>query len=50
MRKCGGFMYLTESLTDAEGTRHEMCGIIPARADMGKRLRSLGYREVAQLP
>ncbi len=44
--ECGGFMYLTESLKDVDGKIHKMCGIIPAKADMGKSLRSLGYREV----
>ena len=44
--ECGGFMYLTESLKDADGKLYKLCGLIPARAAMGQRLRSLGYREV----
>ena len=39
LAECGGLLYLCESLDG-----HEMCGVLPARAAMGKRL-SLGYRE-----
>ncbi|MCF6175837.1 MAG: cobyrinate a,c-diamide synthase [Victivallaceae bacterium] len=44
--ECGGFIYLTESLTNATGHAYQMCGVIPAQAAMNQRLRSLGYREV----
>jgi cobyrinic acid a,c-diamide synthase len=39
LAECGGLLYLSASLDG-----HEMCGVLPARAAMGKRL-SLGYRE-----
>ena len=39
LAECGGLLYLCASLDG-----HEMCGVLPARAAMGKRL-SLGYRE-----
>ena len=39
LAECGGLLYLCSSLDG-----HEMCGVLPARASMGKRL-SLGYRE-----
>ena len=39
LAECGGLLYLSESLDG-----HAMCGVLPARATMGKRL-SLGYRE-----
>jgi cobyrinic acid a,c-diamide synthase len=39
LAECGGLLYLSASLDG-----HEMCGVLPARATMGKRL-SLGYRE-----
>jgi cobyrinic acid a,c-diamide synthase len=39
LAECGGLLYLCESLDG-----HEMCGALPARATMSKRL-SLGYRE-----
>lgn len=41
LAECGGLLYLCESF---EG--HEMCGVVPARAQMTKRL-TLGYREAA---
>lgn len=44
--ECGGFMYLMESLTDAQGTAHPMVGALPLAAAMGDRFRALGYREV----
>jgi cobyrinic acid a,c-diamide synthase len=44
--ECGGFMYLTDALKDINRQEYRMCGVIPAMADMGQRLRSLGYREV----
>ena len=43
--ECGGFMYLTEKLTDNAGNSMAMCGIIPALTFMGTRLGSFGYRE-----
>jgi cobyrinic acid a,c-diamide synthase len=43
--ECGGFMYLTERLTDNAGKSMTMCGVIPARTFMGERLGSFGYRE-----
>ena len=39
LAECGGLLYLCASLDG-----HEMCGVLPGRAEMGKRL-SLGYRE-----
>jgi len=39
LAECGGLLYLCERLDD-----HEMCGALPARATMGRRL-TLGYRD-----
>jgi cobyrinic acid a,c-diamide synthase len=39
LAECGGLLYLCESIDD-----HAMCGVLPARATMTKRL-TLGYRE-----
>ena len=44
LAECGGFMYLCETIEEAEGGRHEMAGVFPAAARMEKRLVSLGYR------
>jgi cobyrinic acid a,c-diamide synthase len=39
LAECGGLLYLGEQLDG-----HEMCGVLPLRAAMGRRL-TLGYRE-----
>lgn len=44
--ECGGYMYLTEQLTDLEGNTHDLVGVIPARVTMQERLSGFGYREV----
>jgi cobyrinic acid a,c-diamide synthase len=44
--ECGGLMYLSESITDHNGDTFDMCGVIPVRTSMDKKMRSLGYREV----
>jgi cobyrinic acid a,c-diamide synthase len=40
LAECGGLLYLCERLDE-----HEMCGVLPAQAEMGERLAALGYRE-----
>ncbi|MBW4664742.1 MAG: cobyrinate a,c-diamide synthase [Chroococcus sp. CMT-3BRIN-NPC107] len=46
--ECGGLMYLCDRLVDFEQTSHNMVGVIPATAIMGKRL-TLGYRHATAL-
>ncbi len=41
LAECGGLLYLCEALDE-----HEMCGVLPASAQMTRSL-SLGYREAA---
>src|SRR5262249_27923044 len=48
--ECGGFMYLMESIVDADGEEYPMAGIFPTRARMQKRVAAMGYREVAPIP
>ena len=49
LTECGGFMYLHETLTDKDGKKFPMAGVIPAECQyMGKLVR-FGYVEV-QLP
>jgi cobyrinic acid a,c-diamide synthase len=43
--ECGGLMYLTELLVDAEGRSHPMVGRLPGHSAMTGRL-TLGYRTV----
>lgn len=43
--ECGGLMYLCESLTGTDNCGYEMCGVIPAKAVMEKKLARLGYIE-----
>jgi len=47
--ECGGMLYLLESLTDREGKRAALAGILPGHASMHTRLQSLGYH-TAPLP
>ncbi len=51
--ECGGYIFLADTLVDAQGREWPMCGVINATAHMGSALRSLGYREAmlcADLP
>ena len=41
--ECGGLMYLAEALTDFDGRRHAMAGLIPCRVAMTERRTALGY-------
>lgn len=41
--ECGGFMYLMQGIYDFEQNFHEMVGIIPAKAQMNKKLQTVGY-------
>ena len=45
--ECGGFMYLTQGLTDSRGRSFPMAGIYPVRTRMLSRLKAFGYREIA---
>jgi cobyrinic acid a,c-diamide synthase len=42
--ECGGMLYLLESLTDVEGQRAGLAGILPGNAVMQTRLKGLGYQ------
>lgn len=44
--ECGGFMVLAEAIIDADGTRHEMAGLLPLVTTFADRKRHLGYREI----
>ena len=47
--ECGGMLYLMESMTDHQGKRAALAGILPGRAIMHERLQSIGYH-TAPLP
>jgi cobyrinic acid a,c-diamide synthase len=42
--ECGGYMVLGEGLTDAEGSRHAMAGLLPVETSFAERRLHLGYR------
>ena len=42
--ECGGMLYLLESLTDVEGRRAGLAGVLPGNAVMQARLKGLGYQ------
>lgn len=44
--ECGGLLYLLDSLTDKNGARARMLGILPGRAIMQRRLQGLGYQSI----
>lgn len=47
--ECGGYMVLGEGLTDADGTRHAMAGLLPLETSFAKRKLHLGYRQIETL-
>jgi cobyrinic acid a,c-diamide synthase len=47
--ECGGMLYLLQSLTDQQGTRAALAGILPGHGVMHPRLQSIGYH-TAPLP
>jgi cobyrinic acid a,c-diamide synthase len=42
--ECGGYMVLGDALTDAEGARHEMTGLLGLQTSFAQRRMNLGYR------
>lgn len=44
--ECGGLMYLSEKILDADGGAHDMAGILPLLVRMLPKLKALGYREI----
>lgn len=42
--ECGGYMVLGESLTDKDGTTHQMAGLLGLQTSFAKRKLNLGYR------
>ncbi len=44
--ECGGYMVLGETLEDAEGMTHAMCGLLPLSTSFARRRLHLGYREL----
>ncbi|WP_417708350.1 cobyrinate a,c-diamide synthase [Roseibium aggregatum] len=47
--ECGGYMTLGAGMVDAEGTRHEMLGLLPLETSFETRKRHLGYRKATAL-
>lgn len=47
--ECGGFMYLSESIRNLDGTKNEMVGYLPIECEMTKRLQRFGYIEMELL-
>jgi cobyrinic acid a,c-diamide synthase len=49
LAECGGMLYLLDSLTDVEGNRAELLGLLAGDAQMQKRLAALALQSV-ELP
>jgi cobyrinic acid a,c-diamide synthase len=44
--ECGGFMYLSEAITDGQGRTHDMAGCLPFKTRMLTGRKALGYRQI----
>ncbi len=44
--ECGGMLYLLDTLTDVEGTRHAMLGLLPGHAKMQRKLARLAVQRI----
>jgi cobyrinic acid a,c-diamide synthase len=44
--ECGGYMVLGKTITDRDGARHEMAGLLPVETSFAKRKLHLGYRKL----
>jgi len=44
--ECGGYMVLGDSLTDADGTKHPMAGLLRLETSFADRKLHLGYRHL----
>jgi cobyrinic acid a,c-diamide synthase len=44
--ECGGFMVLGESLTDRDGKRFDMAGLLPVQTSFAEPRMQLGYRKL----
>lgn len=49
LAECGGFLYLLDALTDAEGHERPMAGLVPGWAQLQRGLQGIGLQE-APLP
>jgi cobyrinic acid a,c-diamide synthase len=47
LAECGGMLYLLDSLTDANGERADMLGLVPGHAVMQKKLAALALQRMA---
>ncbi len=47
--ECGGYMVLGEGLTDSDGARHAMAGLLPLQTSFAAPSRALGYRAATLL-
>lgn len=47
LAECGGMMFLADTLVDAAGMRHGMCGLLPGTVHMQPKLAALGLQEAA---
>jgi cobyrinic acid a,c-diamide synthase len=43
--ECGGYMVLGTALTDRDGARHAMAGLLPVETSFARPRLTLGYRE-----
>lgn len=46
LAECGGMIYLSKAISDVDGIRHEMCGVLPLETTMQGAKLHLGYRSI----
>jgi cobyrinic acid a,c-diamide synthase len=46
LAECGGMMYLADTLSDLQGKKHEMLGLLPGEISMGKKLAAIGPQQL----
>jgi cobyrinic acid a,c-diamide synthase len=45
LAECGGMMYLAETLSDSDGRRHDLLGLLPGTASMQQCLSAIGSQQ-----
>ena len=47
--ECGGLMYLSQGITNFEGNRYQMVGLVPCESIMKNKLTRMGYIQIETL-
>lgn len=50
LAECGGMIYLSQTLTVLDGTTYEMCGRLPIKIQLHKKLQAIGWQHYTFRP